>query len=202
MSEPKQKRSRDRVQSILDAALRCFRAEGFRHASISRICAEAGISPGHLYHYFDSKEAIVETIVESDRAAIRSTLDALTAEPDPIEALLRLIVQPNAADGFKLDGVLSLEIYAESTRNPRVAAILADFNTDARASLVELLSNLQRNGRIAPEADLQSLASILAAVTEGLMLRESLDPAHKPDTVAPYVRHMLLSILSAPPQKN
>jgi TetR/AcrR family transcriptional repressor of uid operon len=202
VSEPKQKRSRDRVQSILDAALRCFRAEGFRGASISRICAEAGISPGHLYHYFDSKEAIVEAIVEIDRAAIRSALGALTAEPDPIEALLRLIIQPDAADGFKLDAVLSVEIYAESTRNPRVAAIVAAFNADARASLVDLLTNLQRSGRIAPGADPQSLASVLAAVTEGLMLRESVDPTHKPDTVAPYVRHMLLSILSGSPQRK
>ncbi len=196
MSEPKQKRSKDRVQSILDAALRCFRAEGFRGASISRICAEAGISPGHLYHYFDSKEAIVEAIVASDRAAIRSTLAMLAAEPDPIEALMKIILLPDAAEGFKLDGALSLEIYAESTRNPRVAAIVAEFNTDARAALVQLVTGLQRDGRIAREADPQSLASVLIAMTEGLMLREALDPAHKPGAVAPLVRRMLLSALS------
>lgn len=197
MSEPKQKRSKDRVQSILDAALRCFRAEGFRGASISRICAEAGISPGHLYHYFDSKEAIVEAIVASDRAAIRSALDALASEPDPIEALMKLILLPDAAEGFKLDGALSLEIYAESTRNPRVAAIVAAFNTEARAALVQLITALQREGRIARTADPQSLASVLIAMTEGLMMREALDPDHKPEAVAPLVRRMLLAALTA-----
>ncbi|MCA3562062.1 MAG: TetR/AcrR family transcriptional regulator [Aestuariivirga sp.] len=202
MTGPKQRRSKDRVQSILKAALRCFRAEGFRGTSISRICAEAGISPGHLYHYFDSKEAIVEAIVESDRAAIRGTLNELALAGDPIEALMTLIVQPNAADGFKLDGVLSLEIYAESTRNPRVAAILAAFNADARASLVRLLLGLQRSGRIDTGADPHSLASVLIAVAEGLMLRESLDPAHKPEAAAPHVRQVLLSMLTAGVDKN
>ncbi|QYU68460.1 TetR/AcrR family transcriptional regulator [Leptolyngbya sp. 15MV] len=48
-----------RRRQILDAALRCFRESGFRGASVSDICKVAGMSPGHLYHYFPSKEAIV-----------------------------------------------------------------------------------------------------------------------------------------------
>ena len=49
----------EKKQEILGAARRCFIRNGFRGASIADICAEAGISPGHLYHYFPSKEAIV-----------------------------------------------------------------------------------------------------------------------------------------------
>ncbi len=45
----------EKRREILAAAGRCFARDGFRGASISQICAEAGISSGHLYHYFASK---------------------------------------------------------------------------------------------------------------------------------------------------
>ena len=47
---------------ILAAAERCFGRSGFYRATIAQICDEAAISPGHLYHYFASKEAIIAAI--------------------------------------------------------------------------------------------------------------------------------------------
>src|SRR5260221_11274361 len=63
-------------QDILEAAGRCFVRDGFRGASTSDICAEAKISPGHLYHYFASKEAIMAAMAEAnlDQAAPRLRL--------------------------------------------------------------------------------------------------------------------------------
>ena len=49
----------DRRNEILEAAQRCFVRSGFHHASMQDICAEAGMSPGKLYRYFPSKEAII-----------------------------------------------------------------------------------------------------------------------------------------------
>lgn len=51
-------------QEILAAAHRCFLRNGLQGASISMICKEAGMSPGHLYHYFPSKEAIIEQMAD------------------------------------------------------------------------------------------------------------------------------------------
>ncbi len=48
-----------RVQ-ILDAARACFASAGFHGASMHQICAEARMSPGALYRYFPSKDAIIE----------------------------------------------------------------------------------------------------------------------------------------------
>src|SRR4051812_17630808 len=48
----------DRRAEILAAAQRCFVRSGFHGASMQDICAEAGMSPGNLYRYFPSKEAL------------------------------------------------------------------------------------------------------------------------------------------------
>ena len=52
----------DRRAEILDAAERCFIRSGFHQASMQEICAEAKMSPGNLYRYFPSKEAIIAGI--------------------------------------------------------------------------------------------------------------------------------------------
>src|ERR1041384_4309671 len=60
----------DRRLEILAAAQRCFVRAGFHGASMQDICAEAGMSPGNLYRYFPSKEALIAGIAERDRAEV------------------------------------------------------------------------------------------------------------------------------------
>src|SRR3954447_15883797 len=60
----------DRRAEILAAAQRCFVRAGFHGASMQDICAEAGMSPGNLYRYFPSKEALIAGIAERDRAEV------------------------------------------------------------------------------------------------------------------------------------
>ena len=51
-------------QQILLAALQCFAELGYAHTSMARIAKEAGISKGLIYHYFDSKEALLDGIFQ------------------------------------------------------------------------------------------------------------------------------------------
>ena len=52
----------DRRSQILDAALVCFAKHGFHQASMHDISAEAGISVGLIYRYFENKEAVIAAI--------------------------------------------------------------------------------------------------------------------------------------------
>ena len=63
-------RQSDRRLEILDAAQRCFARSGFHGASMQEICAEADMSPGNLYRYFPSKEALIAGICDG-RASIK-----------------------------------------------------------------------------------------------------------------------------------
>ena len=69
----------DRRQELLDAAVRVFARKGFRGARVGDIAAEAGVAHGLLYHYFRSKDEVLETI-------FRDTWQRLVVETERIEA--------------------------------------------------------------------------------------------------------------------
>ena len=81
---------RARRDHILDAAEQCFGRAGFHRTTMHDICSEAGVSPGALYVYFDSKEALIAGISERDRAEFAERFAKLAAAPDFLEALAAL----------------------------------------------------------------------------------------------------------------
>jgi TetR/AcrR family transcriptional regulator, fatty acid metabolism regulator protein len=52
----------DKRRLILDAAVRVFARQGFHHCRVSDVADEAGVAYGLVYHYFDSKEEILNTL--------------------------------------------------------------------------------------------------------------------------------------------
>src|SRR4249919_263571 len=69
----------DKRRLILDAAVRVFARKGYHTCRVGDIAGEAGVAHGLLYHYFRSKEEVLETI-------FRDTWGALVAETLRIEA--------------------------------------------------------------------------------------------------------------------
>ena len=82
---PEQHESKRR--EILAAAHRCFLRHGLQGASVAVICNEAGISPGHLYHYFPSKEAIVEQMADDYLAGLHAHF-ARHTQGEPVATVL------------------------------------------------------------------------------------------------------------------
>ena len=52
----------DKRRLILDAAIRVFARKGFHHCRVSDVADEAGVAYGLVYHYFDSKEEILNRL--------------------------------------------------------------------------------------------------------------------------------------------
>ena len=52
----------DRRRELLDAAVRVFARKGFHASRVGDIAEEAGVAHGLLYHYFRSKDEVLETI--------------------------------------------------------------------------------------------------------------------------------------------
>ena len=60
----------ERRESILEAALACFVERGFHGTAIPQIAEKANIAAGTIYHYFDSKEALVNALYRQWKAAV------------------------------------------------------------------------------------------------------------------------------------
>ena len=71
-------RTIDRRRELLDAAVRVFARKGFHASRVGDIAKEAGVAHGLLYHYFRSKEQVLETI-------FRETWELLQADTERIE---------------------------------------------------------------------------------------------------------------------
>src|ERR671912_3060363 len=77
----------DRRARILDAAEHCFVRSGFHRTTMQDVAAEAGMSPGNLFRYFGSKDAVVLALAERDRARIGEDFAALSQPGDLLPAL-------------------------------------------------------------------------------------------------------------------
>ena len=60
---------------IMETALKLFATEGYGHCSISMLAKDAGISKGLMYNYYDSKEALLEAIIEHGLDEIMELFD-------------------------------------------------------------------------------------------------------------------------------
>src|SRR6187455_1530443 len=76
MSQPQTDSVPDRRSQILDAALVCFAKRGFHVASMHDISAEAGISVGLIYRYFQNKEAVISAMADSHKKEIQQVLES------------------------------------------------------------------------------------------------------------------------------
>ena len=150
---------------ILQAALSCFVRNGFHGASTTDICAAAQISPGHLYHYFPSKEAMIQALVEWNLSHAASRLQAILASPDVIEALL---LELESAGIHRPEvQVLSTEALAEACRNPEFASIVHAHARAMRGLLGDFIIKAQRRGEVDAGLDPEATANILLAVVDG-----------------------------------
>jgi TetR/AcrR family transcriptional repressor of uid operon len=151
---------------ILESAARCFARDGFRGASTTAICAEAGISPGHLYHYFASKEAIIEAMAEANLVRAAARFEKIADSPDIIAELTSELGSPQHKQK-RAGHALLFEMMAEAARNPAMAKILHNHTQAMRTLLADLLRKGQMSGRIDPSLDPEIAAAILISVIDG-----------------------------------
>jgi AcrR family transcriptional regulator len=187
-----------RRERILDAAEQCFARAGFHRTTMHDICKGAGISPGALYVYFDSKEALIAGISERDRAEFAERLDGLASAPDFMQALRELGEQYFLADQRK-DHRMCIDIGLESTRNPRVGEIFQRFDRYIYESFEKLFQKMTEEGRIAPTLDIPTVAKGFVVVADGMFWRRAVDPTFDPAAVMPAVLQLIRSLLNPLP---
>ena len=87
--QPKQERSSQLVDAVLEAAIRVLQREGARRFTMARVAGKAGVSVGSLYQYFPNKEAILFQLQRQEWQATVGLLEKILA-PSKTPPLVRL----------------------------------------------------------------------------------------------------------------
>jgi TetR/AcrR family transcriptional regulator, repressor for uid operon len=185
-----------RRRQILTAAATCFRQYGFHGASIAKISAAAGMSSGHIYHFFTNKEAIIGAIVEDRVEHFLGIIADLESEADLFEAFIaRADVGVNEKTEVNF-AALWLEILAEAARNPEIAQIVRAADEKMRQRLVELESRARQTRGIESTLAKGAGTEVIMAMFEGLANRIVQNPNLDKTALVKALRVALQAILT------
>jgi TetR/AcrR family transcriptional regulator, fatty acid metabolism regulator protein len=79
----------DRRRELLDAAVRVFARKGYRAARVGDIAEEAGVAHGLLYHYFRSKDEVLETIFRETWQLLQADVERIASSDVSLREQLR-----------------------------------------------------------------------------------------------------------------
>jgi AcrR family transcriptional regulator len=105
----------DRRRQILDAAIRVFARQGFHRCRVSDIADEAGVAYGLVYHYFDSKDQVLNELFIERWSLMLDAIDEVDGQPiparDKLDAVAGFII-----DSYRHNPELMKVIIVEVTR--------------------------------------------------------------------------------------
>lgn len=190
-------RAESRRRQVIDAAIRCFRRNGFHSTSMAALAKEAGMSVGHIYHYFENKEAIIAAFIEDDLEEFRVAMRRLQeSDGSFVDAMV-----DQADHGFddmcdpEYAG-LFLEVTAEAGRNPRVAELVRQSDIAMRNTLAEMIAADCGCTAESNRGDLLGRVEVIAALYEGLTIRAIRNPEINRDAVLAAMRLAIARLLS------
>ena len=168
-------RDPERRERILQAAERAFVRHGFHAATMQHVADEIGMSPGNLYRYFPSKEAIVEglcAVEQAERAhAFAELMSQDGAITEAIFAALREHVLARPVEKARM----IIEIWAEAGRNPRVSEITRAVDADVMSGLERLMDAAKAAGAASPALDSRFGARFFFTFVAGLFKRIAIE---------------------------
>jgi len=83
----------DKRQQLLWAAVRVFARKGFHASRVGDIAEEAGVAHGLLYHYFSSKDEVLQTVFRENWSELLQRFEQVDASEEPADEKLRGIVK-------------------------------------------------------------------------------------------------------------
>lgn len=193
--EPKQARSREMVEVVLEAAARVFVREGYARATTNRIADAAGISVGSLYQYFRGKDAIAVALLRRYRQRVLETVARYLDELD--EASLEVRVRELMRAMLEADGLDSglHRVLIEHVLRTSAAAEMKGFELRLEEVIVEKLRTSREKIRT---TDLELAAFLLVRVVMAVTHAAVVDRpelAHDPRVVDETTR-MIVSYLT------
>jgi AcrR family transcriptional regulator len=159
----------DKRRLILDAAVRVFAGRGFHACRVSDIAEEAGVAYGLVYHYFESKDEVLDTLFLERWNVMLEMIRDVDAQPIPVRAKLAAIVS-FIVDSYRHDPDLMKVIIVEVTR---AANSFGRTHLGAIREAYELIAGIvtkaQAEGEFRPEIEPRFAAMAFYGAIEQLL---------------------------------
>ncbi len=188
----------DRREQIIDAAMQVFAQKGYLRATNKDIAHEAGITPGLIYHYFESKEAVLKAIIESrSPARVVRTLSREMLEQPPavfLPFLLRQVL--SVVEDEKFVQLLHVLI-PELVHHSEIATGVTQVMLQHMNFLSDYLQAQMDHGELR-QADAVSTIQVLIGCLMGFVFRRQIlhDPVALAYTHAQIVETIVDTVLS------
>jgi TetR/AcrR family transcriptional regulator, fatty acid metabolism regulator protein len=144
-------RQADRRRQILEAAVKVFARSGFHTSRVGDIAEEAGVAYGLVYHYFKSKEELLETIFRDTwtqmLARVREVESSGVPASEQVRQVTALLLRT-----WRRDPDLVRVLVREVTRSPHVQQEVEEI-TQAMEALAGIIQRGQESGEFRPELD-------------------------------------------------
>lgn len=194
---PRQERSRDTVEAILEAAAQVFERHGYAGGTTNRIAERAGVSIGSLYQYFPNKDAIVVEVMhrhideagEVGRPALQELVERVPPLHDGLTAIVLGMVALHKRSP-RLHRVLS----EEAPHPPEILAAQRALFDELSGLIGEYLAACPEVTVADPALAGRMVGQVVDEMTHGVVIHPR--PGDKPDVYARETVTMLKRYLS------
>lgn len=157
----------DKRQLILNAAVRVFARKGYHTSRVGDIAEEAGVAHGLLYHYFDSKDELLETIF---RETWRDVLDAVRAVEETDETARERLagVAKILLRAWRRDPDLVRVLVREVTRSTTLQRRVDEID-QAFAAVQRIIAGGQGDGEFRADVDPRMVSYVFYGAVEEIL---------------------------------
>ena len=148
----------EKRQLLLGAAVRVFAEKGYHAARVGDIAEEAGVAYGLLYHYFRSKDEVLETIFRTTWSNMIATVESIAETGDPAREQLRKVTEVILRT-WRRDPDPVRVLVREVTRSPQLQRQVDEISA-ALGSLQGIIERGQATGEFRADVDAR-LASVV-----------------------------------------
>lgn len=172
------KKSEESRKQVLDAAVATFAKHGITSTSVQDIANAAGLSKGAVHYHFESKDELLQRVLEQCRATVECRVLAAFEEPNlPMDRVRRAIAEMWAVHR---DDVAEVRVLAElavlARQSEPIRQALAGVLRTSRQQIIDIgFSRLVEMG-LRPRVPVDVAARLLMAMIDGLAVHHRIDP--------------------------
>lgn len=170
--------SEERKGAIVQAFVRSVRERGVAKTSLTNIAVEAGMSPSHIRYYFEGKEAIVETYLESTCAHILDRIHEIdpTDRKTWFDKYTSFVIENSWITPSRLS--VQMEIFGSSVHDEKLKRIKVNYDKEMRRILQEFFEDVGCAEDLTPSVAAEIAQALEAGLKYSAVFQDKFDTTH------------------------